>query len=371
MSRIKYPVAKLLLILSLFLKISFADDIEIEVQDKSNKFILLTIDGGGVRGIIPAMILEEIEKRTKTPIYQMVDAVAGNSTGGIIALGLVVPHKENKSKNLYSAKDLVDLYKNQSKVIFQETLWHKIKTGYNLWGPKYDRTNLDKILQNKFGDATLREALVPTYILSYCLEPGEGRIFSSIMARKKERNDFFMRDIASSTSAAPTYFAPFILSNTQGNFCLKRNEKIIEKCTQIDGGVFANNPTIIAAATVLKKNYDMKREDLVVISLGTGSLEDQHFSDPKNKGMIGWIKDINIIDLILNASEDVSEWVTVAFGIKTYRLQVVLSECESAMDNSSDKNINELILRTQRYIEANSALIDEVCSVLLENNKML
>ncbi|HJK86559.1 MAG TPA: patatin-like phospholipase family protein [Candidatus Megaira endosymbiont of Nemacystus decipiens] len=369
---LKKSLYKLTILVTTILLIStYPTSAKISEYQPGKKFILLSIDGGGVRGIIPSMILAEIERKTNTPICQMTDMIAGNSTGAIIALALATPSDTNKSKNKYTANDLVDLYQNQSKKIFHKSLWQNIKTGCNLWGPKYDRTYLDNILKQKFGNTTLSEAVSDVVILSYGLESGEGRVWSSRIARKKKRNDFFMKDIAAASSAAPTYFSPVVISNTQGNFCRKNDYKILKKCTHVDGGVFANNPSIVAAAAVLQANPSMNRSDLIIISLGTGKLEGNHPTNVKNKGIIGWIKNINIIDLILNASEDVSEWATTAFGIKTYRLQPTLDAHESAMDNTSDKNLYNLMIKTQEYIRENYDLIHEVCNILKDNTKSI
>ena len=120
-----------------------------DTSSPQKQFVILSIDGGGVRGIVAARILHEIEKRTGKPIHQMVDLISGNSTGGIIALALVTPGVDGNAR--YSAMDLVALYQNRASEIFPRSYWHKIKTGVGLWGAKYDRAGLDKILEEKFG----------------------------------------------------------------------------------------------------------------------------------------------------------------------------------------------------------------------------
>ena len=69
---------------------------------------VLSVDGGGVRGIIPALILAEIEDRTKRPIHQLFDLISGTSTGGILALGLTKPGSDGRVEK--SAMDVVRLY---------------------------------------------------------------------------------------------------------------------------------------------------------------------------------------------------------------------------------------------------------------------
>ena len=80
---------------------------------------VLSIDGGGIRGIIPAMLLAEIEKRTGKEIWEMFDLIAGTSTGGLLALGLVAP-KLRQKKAHYSSEELINVYRNRGREIFYE-----------------------------------------------------------------------------------------------------------------------------------------------------------------------------------------------------------------------------------------------------------
>ncbi|MGC0372180.1 MAG: hypothetical protein DGJ47_000887 [Rickettsiaceae bacterium] len=326
-------------------------------------FILLTIDGGGVRGIIPATILAEIEKRTQRPIYQMVDMIAGNSTGGIIALGLTMPDDNDKLKNKYTANDLVNLYKNKSSKIFEKSFWRRLKTGYGTWGEKYDRTNLDQILKNQFANATLKEVIKPVLVFSYILELGEGRIFGSNQAKVRDEANFYLRDVAAATSAAPTYFSPVKISNVKKTPVKFESGGFFTETTEIDGGVFANNPAMLSASCVLKRKL-CKPKDLIIISLGTGTLESKQFASPKTKGTLGWGVGANIIDLILSATEDVSKWSSEALGFNLHRLQLRLNAKDSAMDDSSKENIDRLIAKTNQFIKENDKVIDKICKIL-------
>src|SRR2546421_11063200 len=96
---------------------------------------ILSIDGGGIRGIIPATVLAEIEKRTKKPIAKLFDLIAGTSTGGIIALALTKPNYEGKPE--YQAQDVVDLYELKGQNIFHQSMWHRLNTFNNLIEEKY------------------------------------------------------------------------------------------------------------------------------------------------------------------------------------------------------------------------------------------
>lgn len=338
----------------------------------NKKFIILSIDGGGIRGIIPARILQAFEERTGEPIYKLFDVISGNSTGGIIALGLVTPDMSTKNVK-YKASDLVALYQNQGKDIFQRSIWQRVKTGFGIWGAKYNRTNLDQILANKFGNVTLLEVLNQVLIFSYALNAKQGHIWDSNIAKNDYKKNFYVKDIASATSAAPTYFNPVKISNITNNYCYKnkRTNQVIPVCIEADGGIWANNPAIITVSKILKDNPHLTADDIVLISIGTGFVEEEAFNKKFNRrnGALNWLFDMDIIDLILNASADSSEWITNAIGVKTYRLQLNLLPQEGKMDNASADNIKILLNRTNLYINQNSKQIDDICSLLLENMK--
>src|SRR5690349_3735852 len=105
---------------------------------------ILSIDGGGIRGIIPAMLLAQIESRTNRPIARLFDLIAGTSTGGILALGLTVPRYPGGP--LYTAGQLVDLYQNQGRRIFSRSMWRKLFACDNLTWKKYSSKGIEQVL---------------------------------------------------------------------------------------------------------------------------------------------------------------------------------------------------------------------------------
>lgn len=130
-----------------------------EQVNKINKYLtmakyILSVDGGGIRGIIPAIILAEIEKRTRRTIAEIFDLMAGTSTGGIIVAGLC---KSNKLQ--YSANDLVELYQEYGAYIFQSSFWRKSIASW-LSGSQYSYRNMEFILNKYFGESTMALSLI-------------------------------------------------------------------------------------------------------------------------------------------------------------------------------------------------------------------
>ena len=219
---------------------------------------ILSIDGGGIRGIIPAMILKVIETATERPISDLFDLIAGTSTGGILALGLTKPNAQGKPA--YSAEKMIGLYEEKGPIIFNRSIWKKIHFLGNLTNEKYPAGPIEKILEDYFGEVLLSDSLKPVVIPSYEIESRTPYFFKTSKAKENPQDNFRMRQVARATSAAPTYFAPCRLDipGQDGYYAL------------IDGGVFANNPTMCAFAEA--KKFSSPEDDFLVVSLGTGEL---------------------------------------------------------------------------------------------------
>src|SRR5438067_2336696 len=168
-------------------------------------FKVLAVDGGGIRGIIPALVLAEIEARTKRPISDLFDLFAGTSTGGIIALGLVKPGADGKIEK--SASDIVNIYVQSGASIFPQTFLQGLHVGI-VRGAKYGAAGLESVVRNQFGDARLKDALKPVLIPSHDIGKQMPMFFKSEQARANPAADFAMRDVVRATTAAPTYFTP-------------------------------------------------------------------------------------------------------------------------------------------------------------------
>ena len=236
---------------------------------------ILAIDGGGMRGIIPAMLLAEIEDRSHQPIARLFDLVAGTSTGGILALGLTIP--KLPSARLYSAREFVEMYEREGRRIFSRSLWHRLTSFDNLHHPKYSTAGIEDVLGQYFGEARLRDAATRVLITSYEVERSFPFFFRSSKARERADYDFPARDVARATSAAPTYFKPMKMPTGT----------IEDHYTLIDGGVFANNPA--ACALVEARTAYPESGDFLIVSLGTGELNlSLPYDEAKSWGLARW-----------------------------------------------------------------------------------
>jgi predicted acylesterase/phospholipase RssA len=316
----------------------------------------LAIDGGGVRGIIPISILAAIEERTKKPIAELFDLIAGTSTGGILALGLTKPDQFGKPEG--SAQYLFELYKQEIPRIFRhpQTWWG------NLLSPKYDASNIQEILKAGFGDCRLKSALTDILIPCYDIEHRSPHIFKSRWARRKSQYDFLMRDVAFATSATPTLFAPARVPRPDAGGTL----------ALVDGGIFANNPSM-HAYTEVHEMFPGEDDKFLLLSLGTGEFTRQLTNDYLDRwGYVQWSRPM--LDLV---SESISDSVHTQMRNllpptdyqRYYRFQIDLSEhIDSAVDNASRKNLNGLIHAAERIFEDPHTRqeLDSFCARLLQ-----
>jgi patatin-like phospholipase/acyl hydrolase len=221
---------------------------------KNRRSRILSIDGGGIRGIFPAAILAELERRYAggDSIASRFDLVAGTSTGGILGLGLAAG---------YTAAELRDLYVNRGHEIFptfSDTSFGRLRTAVRdatqYAQHIYDRDALQSLLTEKLGGRLFGSASV-----RLCIPAFEGKHSEVFVFKTPHHRDFqtdryeSMINVALATAAAPTYFRPL----EHGGYTL------------VDGGVWANNPVMLAVIEALT-SFDVSREQIDVLTIGCG-----------------------------------------------------------------------------------------------------
>jgi len=263
---------------------------------------VLAIDGGGIRGIIPAVILAELQKRLGQDLYKSFDLVCGTSTGGIIALGIGTRCNQGQP---YSPDQLVDLYVQNGPVIFKKNF---LTPARQLILPKYSPDSLQATLVTFFQSTEFQTALTPLLISSYDLHGQLPFFFKSHRIAGDLSYNWKVTDIARATSAAPTFFPPLHLTRNGKDYAL------------VDGGLFVNNPSMAAYAEARSLYPDATR--IVVVSVGTGDRQDQiTYASAKQWGLLGWAKQIVPV-LMDSVSEAVDYEIKALPGCTYYRLQV-------------------------------------------------
>lgn len=303
---------------------------------------ILSIDGGGIRGLIPALVLAELEQISGTPCASLFDLIAGTSTGGILALGLAKG---------YPASQLVELYDQQGQAIFSRPGWRRLISVFGLAEEKYPSKGIESVLGRYFGDTRLSEAKTGVLVTSYEIEYRTAFLFRSSRARKDPAYDFPMKDVARATSAAPTYFEPAKLTaSTPANYW-----------ALIDGGVYANNPAMCA---YVDARSEAPGEPLTLLSLGTGSTTRRiPYNKARGWGIAGWAKPI--LDIVFDGvSNTVDYQLRNLLSTSYYRFQTSLDPQSETMDNVSPDNLRalrvtagNLIRNRRRDLETLAALL--------------
>jgi uncharacterized protein len=300
---------------------------------------VLSIDGGGIRGLIPALVLAELERRAGRQVFELFDLLAGTSTGGILACALCAPDP-------LPAERLVALYEEEGPEIFDRSLWQRVRSAEGLLDEKYDAAALERALERFLARKRLKDTrpdlLVPAYDMG---EPGP-YFFKSRKAREDSDEDFTLSEVARATAAAPTYFEPLPL----------------DERTLVDGGVFAVNPAMSAFAEVLR--FDPSAE-VVLLSLGTGErTRRRRFADIRDWGLVEWARPV--LDVVFDGISDAVDYqLRHALGEGRYwRLQVELSRASDDLDDASPENLRHLRAHAEELIQERSNDIDTVLAAL-------
>jgi len=324
-----------------------------------NKVIkILSVDGGGIKGIIPSMVLQDMKKRlvrkgNREEFNQLFDVIAGTSTGGLIALYLAKP-------NYQGVDELVDLYKNKGNDIFPTYLPEWLMVIKQFFRPKYGVKCFERILEELFEDYTIKDATTNILISGFDMHSMTPYFFKrrpDIAGGYKDKN-FYMKDVARATSAAPTYFPS---ANVKS---------IISEGMEyafVDGGVFLNNP-VLSAYIEARKIYP-EAEKYIIVSLGTGYVNGSYKPSQVQKwGLLKWISPYEDIPILKATQKGQSisalHMIENLPNVEVYRLDISINKELASMDNTSEENIKALMKEADKLIKRNDIYIQKICNIL-------
>lgn len=310
---------------------------------------ILAIDGGGIRGLIPALILADLEQRlkrlgSKKPLVSAFDLIAGSSTGALIALGLALPKPQAKEKDAdamrepaFDTQGIVDLYERHGHEIFPPTTG-RIRSTRQIFKSKYDGLEFERLLAGIFGEATLRDGLTNLLITTFDTVSLEPRCMKNRPSRSEWRDDmdFYMKDAARASAAAPTYFPPVEVSPVPANgerYCL------------VDGSIFANNPSFLAYVETRKIHPEA--EEFLIVSLGTGEPPKGYtYGEIAGWGYFEWLNPMRRLPLwsmmAAGQGQSVNHMLGRMEGVHYSRISGILDGCSPDMDDASPANLAAL-----------------------------
>jgi uncharacterized protein len=315
-------------------------------------FNILSIDGGGLRGMVPIRILQKIEQLTGKTIQENFDLFAGSSTGGLIACLLSVRNERHPDTPKYTLQDIADMYAEKGGLIFP------VRTGFgkilhriqSLFMPAYSASGLDQVLKQYIADQTITDVLRPVLIASYDVNKNQPVFFKTSEAAGNPLANARLYDVCRATSAAPT-----ILPAYSFNY---KNELM----TGIDGGVFVNNPSMAALAEISKygnsgfyktrEGNPVQLSDVRILSLGTGSYEGTISNEEAaGWGQLQWIT--RITDIMMKGVNQTTHYETGEMMTPGHylRLNITIPDKKhSAMDDASPETQTYLLAETERQI---------------------
>ena len=319
-------------------------------------FRVLAIDGGGIRGIIPAAVLVDLERRVAPrPLATVFDLIVGTSTGGIIALSLTVPDGEHPR---HPAERLLELYLSDGQTIFPGG--GPVPLARSAWvreGTRYSVEGLEAALQRYLGDTPLTAALTDVVVTSYDLAYSEPVVLSS-RPEFGDVSDVTMVVAARATSAAPMFFKPQIVEDGD-------RERML-----VDGGLYVNNPSLLGY--LLGGQVAVREErPLVLVSLGTG-MRPPH--DPLPVAERAQMRDISntartVLEAVASGGGRLAHLLLARLAdgdrFRYWRLQTTVGSCSFVMDDSSPENVACLYERARELVSERDEDLADIARTLV------
>lgn len=316
---------------------------------------ILAVDGGGIRGLVPAVLLCELQQRLgERPIGDYFDVIAGTSTGGLIAAGLCYPG--DASGREYGTRDILSFYTDDCREIFHRSLLHRIISLWGLLRPKYPASGMERFLEDRFQDRELSQARRLLMLVTYDIEHRRPFVFCSARAVETAEKNYLFRDACRATTAAPTFFPSAPIRNCAG-----------EERHFIDGGVCSNDPMLPA---FVEADKEFPGRAVLMVSLGTGNLTESLVRQRAHRwGSIRWAT--RILDVLMDGQSGMSENSLEHLvksrdrsGSQYFRLQPDIPTGLGRMDDTSSANVEGLQQVTRQYCRDHETTLDAIAAAL-------
>jgi predicted acylesterase/phospholipase RssA len=304
----------------------------IHAEPNFEQYNIVSIDGGGIRGLIPAIWISELERRTGLSSCSMFHMMAGTSTGAIIAAGLSLPNKHDNKIPRHRAVDIVKLYSANSNRVFS-----KQQSMLNILGLSYRykddgrKTLFNEYFENTKLSQTLTDLVITTVQSGHSSTDLFLRRESLIDPSKNHK----LTDILMCTTAAPTYFPPYKLGNS----------------VFVDGGVQANNPALVAYAEACRSQG--KRDNIFILSLGTGDYVPDPLHPNANRNLLFWLahKD-SVLKVIFDGPQNnIDCQLHNVLGSEKYHRWQVWFEEPIALDDIKEETLENLMELARAHFE--------------------
>lgn len=315
---------------------------------------ILAVDGGGIRGVIPSVLLGALQERLERPVSEYFDVIAGTSTGGLIAAGLCVP--DDRGGQRYSVEEILRFYTDDCREIFHRSLLHELLSIDGLLRPKYPASGMEAFLASRFGDLQLAQSRSLLMLVTYDIAQRRPYVFCSARAREHSDKDFLLRDACLATTAAPTFFPAAVIRSLAG-----------DERHFVDGGVCSNDPMLPA---FVEADKEFPGRPVLMVSLGTGDMtEPLEIRGARRWGSVRWAT--QILDVLMDGQSGMSENCLDHLvksrdrsGSSYFRLQPQVRAGLGRMDDTSAANLDGLQGITREYCRDQAQRLDAIAAVL-------
>jgi hypothetical protein len=308
---------------------------------------ILSLDGGGIRGLVELYFLREIERFTGQKTGELFDFFAGTSIGSIIATALSETDPET-GRIKYSADDVLNIFLQKYDKLFQK----KFKSFGGLFGERYKTTPFKNFIESQFGNRLFSDRSKPTIVIAENLETLEPKIFKSYDTRE----DFKTSDVLLSSTAAPTLFKPHRAEVYKDGRPTNSHYKLV------DGGLVANNPALIALDEA-RRHFPLAHR-FEVFSLGSGHYEQMgadriHLDAGSN--IFKWARRLPKIFLNAQVSLTDSLMADLMPNVSFFRWNPILLTNQSIkLDSHSHADIDVLLHSSAQMIAKNWDKFEEI-----------
>lgn len=299
----------------------------------SKEINILSITGGGVRGLVTLYEMKELETRLKKPLLDYFDYIGGTSTGGIIASMLAFG---------YNVQEIINFYEKHGPKIFKKSVFR-----WGLLRPKYDDKYFNYIVEEVFGGRRISEAKTNLVIPAYNIDTFSKRIFKSY----DERSEVGMFDVIRSTASAQTYFKTHNFDNHN----------------YIDGGIVINNPSQLLFTEALYKIRTKEADNINIVSFGTGRKDTEVKISKKGRGKLFWAKPT--VEILLNEQARSTDYylnkLVKTLDTGTYHnIEPILDKSSAKIDDASRSNLTAMRLDGIASAKKHDKVITKVTEIL-------
>ena len=336
---------------------------------------VLSIDGGGVRGLIPALFLKALEEQIGRPLTQVFDVFTGTSSGSISAFGL--------STGLYQAKDLPEMFKSTARQIFHLRRLSRLGARGGVFGPKYQVKNFEAVINETFGDVTMGQLEKPTVAPTFNLATRAATYFSSVPgvsynsapeAVTLAQPQRTVAEVIRASSSAPIFFEPAQIPSDP-------DDPNSERLPLVDGGLVANNPSLLGA-TLAKHLHDLEHPRSIsprirVVSLSTDSMQRPlAYRRAANWGIFDWLRPVTTA--LMQAQNDMTDTALNLLNADVSYERIAINwdnapnstQVARFTDNASEANLQAIEDATLWSIEDQWQRLGEISFRLLGERKL-